>query len=966
MRYGFYLLVFCFFSLMGSTRVLAQYEKYQPVRVNELLPSSQRLYKSLDGIWHFDLDSLDVGEEDGWYMGKHVFTDSIRVPGCLAAQGKGLSYLPLTEPRWAGTSDKPYLGISWYYKSFFVPESFQGKTIHLNFGGVMTDCKVWLNGRELGTHHYASVPFGFDVGDLVMPGEQNTLAVRVENNQHYEWRTPSNTHGLGITTMEMRWSGIFRSVELQGLNKTWIANVNWHADAKNSFFTATYKLMGEEAPQHKTFVSVKPAFEDADVQFSKEQKHTTDNKGTLRLAIDDPHLWSDEDPYLYCLTLGIVVEGDTLDAITERVGLRDFDFDGKHFLINGQPVYLRGEMVHYHWPKTISPTTNRNDLRKKLQVYKDYGFNFYRHHTHFPSPEYMEVCDELGILCHNELNVVSGSMVIEKEHREPLWELLLRRNQNHASFMFYCMGNERLPSTEEIQKFRRIARTIDSSRFFMTNSPGDIYLPDGRKFRAPIHHEFRRAGASYIDLQAKPLYESPIRPWRMLYAEDRTAKAGLDQYLPLFLQNTLMLQSRSRKILLERVRLDDVTMSDQYNFAGLEYQGYQLCKFRDGGSFAWGVVNDFFEPKHESPEQTKKYNNSSVLLWPVEWQDRIFNDRKGEVPLLIRASVYERNLVPEAVLSWYVMHADTVFLCGKEHDVALRNGMNQLLLSDAFPIPGHITGKMTLYAELKGPSLQIKNDWDFWVFPRVVSRDTLVKMAVPVITDDLPFSSRLQSRFDGISERNGDVPSNALLLTEHIDEVLLNHLEKGGRAMLFGKNHFDGLVTEWGAGRSEYNRGTIIFDHPLTRTFPHEGWCDMPFAYLINGSDAQLHGNRNELGVVYDLSDWPVEIQPIIMGIPSYKTEKPQRLAHLFEVKVGRGRLLVSSFSFDQVHPFADFLLNKMLYYAAGKSFSPDKQVSVPFLRSFERGGEIQVENVGWEDSMMPFLKRPYDNKPFE
>ncbi len=955
----------CFLFFI-SAPLFAQSMKYQPVRVNELHPSSQRLYYSLDGEWQFDLDSMTIGEEKGWHKGRHDFSDNIRVPGCLEAQGKGLTYLPLSAPRWAGTSDKPYLGTSWYYKSFTLPENFQGKHIHLNFGGVMTDCKVWLNGEELGEHHHASVPFGFDVTEVIKPGESNTVAVMVENNQHYEGRTPWNTHGLGITTIEMRWSGIFRSVEVVGKSDAWIHDVHWQPDAKNKSFTGQYQLAGTDLPGHKTFIQVKPASEDKEVLFEKIQAATTDKGGKLELVLEDPHLWSDEDPYLYLITLGIVSGQDTLDLITERVGLRDFDFDGKHFLVNEKPVYLRGEMVHYHWPGTIAPTTDRDDLREKLSIYKAYGFNFYRNHTHFPSVEYMEVCDELGILNHNELNVIGGSMAIEPEYRESMWKLMLQRDQNHASLMFYCMGNESNPDPEKVKKYKKITRELDSTRFLMTNSPGDIFLPDGRKYRAPIHHEFRRAGASYIDLNAKSLYEPPIRPWRMLYAEDRTAKAGLDQYLPFFLNNTLLLQSRSRKILLERVRLDDITITDKYNFAGLEYQGYQLCKFRDGGSFTWGIVNDFFQPKHELPKQTRKYNNSSVLLWSIQWQDRVI--RRGDVvPLILRASIYEQELSPEATVNWYVMHEDIRILEGETQRVELENAVNQLLLSDAFNVPQNRTGKMTLFAELKGESLSIQNDWDFWVFDAgKVNEDTLLHMKRQVVYHDLPLASRLQSRFNGIEAYQGKLSPEALLLTQQIDEVLLKHMEQGGRAMLLGRKNFDALVTEWGAGRSEYNRGTIIFDHPLTASFPHEGWCDIPFAHLINGSDAQLHGNRNELGVVYDLSDWPVEIEPIIMGIPSYKSENPQRLAHIFEVKVGKGSLLVSSFAFDEAHTFGEYLLNKMLAYAAGNQFNPAEQVPVSFIKSFENGGDVHVENVGWEDSMMPHLKRPYDNKPYE
>jgi hypothetical protein len=48
---------------------------------------------------------------------------------------------------------------------------------------------------------------------------------------------------------------------------------------------------------------------------------------------------------------------------------------------------------------------------------------------------------------------------------------------------------------------------------------------------------------------------------------------------------------------------------------------------------------------------------------------------------------------------------------------------------------------------------------------------------------------------------------------------------------------FDGHITEWGAGRSEYARGTKIYPRPLLNEFPHDGWCDLPFSNMISGDE---------------------------------------------------------------------------------------------------------------------------------
>lgn len=79
--------------------------------VNELLRSPLRLYLDLNGTWDFTLDPEKQGDPIRYTEGDMEFDDTIQVPGCLEAQGKGLTYGAITPPAWSGTCDYPYLGI---------------------------------------------------------------------------------------------------------------------------------------------------------------------------------------------------------------------------------------------------------------------------------------------------------------------------------------------------------------------------------------------------------------------------------------------------------------------------------------------------------------------------------------------------------------------------------------------------------------------------------------------------------------------------------------------------------------------------------------------------------------------------------------------------------------------------------------------------------------------------------------
>ncbi len=911
--------------------------KIQPVRVNELVRSKDRDYLDLSGEWEFELDPEDAGEERERFRSPAGLPDRIQVPGCLEAQGKGLRHLPLRRPGWAGTCDLPYRGVSWYQTSFRVPPEMQGKRLQLNFGGVATDCRIWLNGEFLGAHHTAAVPFGFDVSGLVRWDAANRLTVKVENNHDYSSMTPENTHGLGSTTMELRWSGIYRAVELVATDRVWIADLRIVPEAGK--FHCDYWL-NSTAPvdfiAYQAAVAVS-GWSDGTGREGKEGQTGPDGSGRITVELTRPHVWSDADPYLYRVELEVRdAAGVPRDSLVERTGLRSITFDGEHLLLNDIPVYLRGDMVHFHWPDTVCPTTNRDDLRAKLRTYREFGFNFLRHHTHFPSVEYLEVCDELGLLCHNELGVVGGSWRIAPEYRETMWESLIRRDRNHPALIIWCLGNELEASDQQSAAYAGITFGLDQTRLLLSNSPGYFIGRDGSRRRAPIYHELRKAGASYIDTAAKGLYKGALRPWRMAYAEERIAASGLSELLPLFVANSQKLQARCRKLVLEQLRLRDDIINDAWNFHGLAFQGYQLCTFRDSGSFTWGVVNDYFQPKNVAPAELRQYNGDSVLLWARKWQDRVFEyGNRHSIPLTLKCSHYGKEAINGAELSWEIRdEAERIVAGGGRTGLAIARGELRLLATDAYRPPVQSEPQaLKLRARLAWEGGTLENQWDFWIFPA----PTLEAAPVPVYVYDCdPYlDAALRERYPFIREYRDGLEEAALLVTGSLNEVLLEHLGRGGRALLTGRYSLDGERSEWGAGRSEYPRGTIIADHPLFARFPHRGWCDLPFAGMISDA-AELDGLRNDLGVAANLQEWPPELKPLIMNIPSFKDEHPARLGLLFEAAAGPGKLMVSTLDFGSpyaANPATRYFLDQLLRYLVSDQFRPAARVGLDFLR---------------------------------
>src|SRR5262249_31155122 len=159
--------------------------------------------------------------------------------------------------------------------------------------------------------------------------------------------------------------------------------------------------------------------------------------------------------------------------------------------------------------------------------------------------------------------------------------------------------------------------------------------------------------------------------------------------------------------------------------------------------------------------------------------------------------------------------------------------------------------------------------------------------------------------------------------TTRLDRDTRDYLAAGGRVILFEpertfeveKTNF--RLSSWDGGGPS---GTILDrSHPALRQMPSEGWCDLQFYALIQGSKPVfLNGSF-------------AEAQPLVRCI-----DRPTRLkdrAYLFEVAVGRGKLVVSGFNFAGAlgsnDPGAAFFLRQLINYAVGNDFDPKAKLRI-------------------------------------
>ena len=430
-------------------------------------------------------------------------------------------------------------------------------------------------------------------------------------------------------------------------------------------------------------------------------------------------------------------------------------------------------------------------------------------------------------------------------------------------------------------------------------------------------------------------------------------RTGYSPYASRFTASTQKLQRECRKILLEEIRENSVDVEELFNLHGVDYTGFVLCTFRDTGSFMWGTVDDLYREKATSLEMFRETVNDTILLFGLKWHHRVFKTTENRpwLPLVFSVSHYGGAPIENGVLEYSVWSEDGKMLySGEKSGLSAPMGALKCLETTVYlynNVPDKYQ-KLTVGARLRwdenGCMKPASNHWSVWLapapsLPEKEQKDLFIDVSDPWLY------TQLMATYPAAG--NCTRETCQLLITDKLDENTYRFLARGGRVLLLGQNHFKTAVTEFGSARSEFDRGTVIADHPLFRNIPNDGWCDIPFCGLISDNRA-LEGNRNSVGCVYELEEgWPDDLEPIIMGVPSYKAEAPLKQAHMLEVQVGKGRLLASPMKFGSPHAqsaFDLYFLDEVLKYMVSDDFSPKAVMSERALRKVQTDGPSYLQ----------------------
>ncbi|MEW4923737.1 glycoside hydrolase family 2 TIM barrel-domain containing protein [Algibacter sp. 2305UL17-15] len=440
-----------------------------------------------------------------------------------------LPHTPKIEPK---IVNDQWQGICWYRKKFRLSDDMKNKTLFLNFEGAMNIAEVWINGEKLMEHHGGYLPFVVDFTDVAIFDKENTIAVRLNNNDN-PITGPKPLKVLDFNT----YGGIYRNVWLIAKNKLHITDpIHANKTASGGIFVRYPEVSKESAKIHiqthiKNSNKSEAQFMVRNTLFYKDSlvtsvtstahtiKGTGDKEVTANLEVENPDLWSPKSPNLYQLKTEIISNGILMDEAMTTIGIKNVKFIGQDLYLNGEKTFLRGVNRHQEYPYigyALSDNANYRDAKK----IKEAGFDYVRL-SHYPqSPSFMRACDELGLVTIDAIlgwQYYSDDIKFQK-HVFQTAKDLIRRDRNHASVLAWEVSlNESWMPEKFIDTLTKIAHE---------EYPGDQCFTAGwQSYGYDIYLQARQHRLKHYDSTLKKPYNvSEYGDW-----EYYAMNAGLNQ-----------------------------------------------------------------------------------------------------------------------------------------------------------------------------------------------------------------------------------------------------------------------------------------------------------------------------------------------------------------------------------------------------------------------------------------------------
>jgi beta-galactosidase len=423
---------------------------------------------SLDGPWQFSREDKEEFENADF---DDASWRTVDVPHDWSIEGD----YDRDAPTGRGGSYRP-AGVGWYRRTFKLPQQTPGERVFLEFDGIMSHSDVSLNGTHIGKRPFGYASFRYDVTKQIKFGDaENVLAIRVDNS-----RQPASRWYAG--------AGVFRHARLAVKGQ-----VHFFQDIP--VFVTTPNVTADKATVHVSGTLINRSGEaDADVHVRILDPTGADiggdsialtataagaAGGSVQIEVSHPKRWSPTSPHLYTALLEATIAGKVVASERIPFGIRSFRFEADTgFWLNDENIKIKGVCLH-HDGGAVGAAVPKAVWRRRLETLKSLGVNGIRTAHNPASPEFLDLCDELGFVVMHEVfdcwnagknNAQNGYNRDFKEWWERDQRDAVLRDRNHPSIILYSAGNEirdnlRAPAGfEQFKKMKAIYDELDGTR----------------------------------------------------------------------------------------------------------------------------------------------------------------------------------------------------------------------------------------------------------------------------------------------------------------------------------------------------------------------------------------------------------------------------------------------------------------------------------------------------------------------
>ena len=343
------------------------------------------------------------------------------------------------------TGKLPWWGQATYSKVLTIGPEDKDKDIRLEVDGAMSNAKVYVNGADAGGWPYGYASWVVELTGFLKEGD-NRIEIRLDNKPESSRWYPGG--------------GIYRNVWLTRTEKTSVDHWGTFVSARvrgNEATVIQLVTVKTDKPQIAV-ISTRILYKDP-VKDGVQVEHVMAETRSVAeiypgrtvyqdFLLENPRLWSPENPQLYLARTVVEAEDGTKDVYETPFGIRTAEWRPDGFYLNGTKTFLKGVCLH-HDAGALGAAWNEDAWMRRLEMLRRMGCNAIRTSHNPPAPEFLDLCDQMGFLVLDELTDTwtwpkkeNGYATLFDEWAEKDLVALIHRDRNHPSVIAWSIGNE--------------------------------------------------------------------------------------------------------------------------------------------------------------------------------------------------------------------------------------------------------------------------------------------------------------------------------------------------------------------------------------------------------------------------------------------------------------------------------------------------------------------------------------------